>query len=192
MSERTAIVIDGTSAVSDEIQRDFSFRLMPLHVIFGDEEFTPGVDLTPAQFYTKLASSRVPPTTSAPSLGECLDVFQGLAREGYKSILAITVINEASVTHQVAKTAAEQVHDFIRIRGVVRHLEPWVLQLLGLVTSMLQAAGGGVEEVMNLRKLGLRQRNAVGGLRFSLRRSTSQERSEVADGFIECERLDRN
>src|SRR5712692_8056680 len=90
------------------------------------------------------------------------------------------------------RKAAEQVHDFIRIRRVVRHLKAWVLQLLGLVASMLQAACGGVEEVMELRKLGLRERNAVGGLRFLRRRSTSQKRSEVADGFIECERLDRN
>src|SRR5262249_39528762 len=44
------------------------------------------------------------------------------------------------------------------------------IAVLGLVKSMLQAAGGGVEEVINLRKLRLRQRDAVGGLRFSRRR----------------------
>ncbi len=82
--------------------------------------------------------------------------------------------------------------DLIRIRGIVRHLKPWVLQLLGLVARMLQAAGGGVEEVIDLLKLGLRQRDAVGGLRFSRRRSTTQKRSEVVGGFIECERLERN
>ena len=110
MSERTAIIIDGSSALPDEVQRDFGFHLLPVHVLFGDDDFTPGLDITPAQFYEKLASSKKLPSTAAPSLGECVEIYQRLAREGFRSILAITVINEASVTHTVAKTAAQQVN----------------------------------------------------------------------------------
>ena len=109
MSDRTVIVIDGSSAMSDEVQREFHFRLLPIHVLFGDEDFTPGVNLTTAEYYEKLASSKKPPTTAAPSLGECVEIYQRLVREGFRSILVITVINEASVTHTVAKTAAQQV-----------------------------------------------------------------------------------
>src|SRR6266568_5174356 len=108
MSERTVIVIDGSSAMSDEVQREFHFRLLPIHVLFGDEDFTPGVNLTTAEYYEKLATSKKP-TTAAPSLGECVEIYQRLVREGFRSILVITVINEASVTHTVAKTAAQQV-----------------------------------------------------------------------------------
>ena len=110
MSERTAIVLDGTAALSDEVQRDFSFRTLPLHVLFGEEDFTAGVNLTHAQYYEKLAVSKMIPTTSAPSLGECLDVFRALAQEGFRSILVLTVIAEKSVTNSVAKTAAQQGH----------------------------------------------------------------------------------
>ena len=46
MSDRSVIVIDGSSAMSDEVQREFRFRLLPIHVLFGDEDFTPGVNLT--------------------------------------------------------------------------------------------------------------------------------------------------
>ncbi len=109
MTERSVIVIDGSSAMSDQVKREFSFRLLPIHVLFGDEDFTPGVNMTPAEFYAKLASSKTPPTTAAPSLGECVEIYQTLVREGFRSILVITVINEASVTHTVAKTAAQQV-----------------------------------------------------------------------------------
>src|SRR5207245_4969169 len=55
------------------------------------------------------AWSKRPPTTAAPSLGECVEVYRALVDEGFRSILVITVINEASVTHTVAKTAAQQV-----------------------------------------------------------------------------------
>src|SRR5437899_4270138 len=109
MSDRSVIVIDGSSAMSDEVQREFRFRLLPIQVLVGDEDFAPGVNLTTAEYYEKLASSKKPPTTAAPSLGECVEIYQGLVKEGFRSILVITVINEASVTHTVAKTAAQQV-----------------------------------------------------------------------------------
>src|SRR5213596_3447830 len=99
MSDRAVIVIDGSSAMSDEVQREFRFRLLPIHVLFGDEDFTPGVNMTTAEYYEKLASSKKPPTTAAPSLGECVEIYQSLVKEGFRSILVITVINEASVTH---------------------------------------------------------------------------------------------
>jgi DegV family protein with EDD domain len=103
--------------MSEQVQMEFNFRLLPIHVLFGDEDFTPGVNMTPAEFYAKLASSKTPPTTAAPSLGECVEIYQALVREGFRSILVITVINEASVTHTVAKTAAQQV-DGARIEVV--------------------------------------------------------------------------
>ena len=109
MSERAVIVIDGSSAMSEEVQREFRFRLLPIHVLFGDEDFTPGVNMTTAEYYEKLASSKKPPTTAAPSLGECVEIYRALVAEGFRSILVITVINEASVTHTVAQTAAQQV-----------------------------------------------------------------------------------
>ena len=56
MSDRSVIVIDGSSAMSDEVQREFRFRLLPIHVLFGDEDFTPGVNMTTAEYYEKLAS----------------------------------------------------------------------------------------------------------------------------------------
>src|SRR6266550_1366104 len=109
MSDRSVIVIDGSSAMSDEVQGEFHFRLLPIHVLFGDEDFTPGVNMTTAEYYEKLESSKKPPTTAAPSLGECVEIYRALVAEGFRSILVITVINEASVTHTVAKTAAQQV-----------------------------------------------------------------------------------
>ena len=67
MTERSVIVIDGSSAMSDQVKREFNFRLLPIHVLFGDEDFTPGVNMTPAEFYAKLASSKCHRATVARS-----------------------------------------------------------------------------------------------------------------------------
>ncbi|HEY7624246.1 MAG TPA: DegV family protein [Candidatus Limnocylindria bacterium] len=151
MKEKAAIVIDGSSALSDEVQRDFAFRVLPIHVLFGDEDFTPGLNLTPAQYYEKLASSKTAPTTAAPSLGECVEIFQSLVAEGFRSILVITVINEASVTHTVAKAAAQQV-DGARIEVVDSRTTAGGITLIATACARVLRGGGSFDAAVALAR----------------------------------------
>jgi DegV family protein with EDD domain len=151
MSERAAIIIDGSSALTDEVLRDYGLHVLPVHVLFGDEEFTPGVDITPPQFYEKLESSKKLPTTAAPSLGECVEIYQRLVHEGFKSILAITVINEASVTHTVAKTAAQQVTG-ARIEVVDSRTTAGGITLIGTACARALRNGRSFDEVVALAR----------------------------------------
>jgi len=151
MSERTAIIIDGSSALPEEVQRDFGFHLLPVHVVFGDEEFTPGTDITAPQFYGKLESAKKLPTTAAPSLGECVEIYQRLVREGFRSILAITVINEASVTHTVAKTAAQQVNG-ARIEVVDSRTTAGGITLIATACARALRNGRSFDEVVALAR----------------------------------------
>jgi fatty acid kinase fatty acid binding subunit len=151
MSERAAIIVDGSSALPEEVQRDFGFHVLPVHVVFGDEEFTPGIDITAAQFYEKLASAKKLPTTAAPSLGECVEIYQRLVHEGFRSILAITVINEASVTHTVAKTAAQQV-DGARIEVVDSRTTAGGITLIATACARALRNGRSFDEVVALAR----------------------------------------
>ncbi|HEV8534768.1 MAG TPA: DegV family protein [Candidatus Limnocylindria bacterium] len=151
MSDRSAIILDGTAALSDEMQRDFAFRTLPVHVIFGDEDFTAGVDLTAPQFYEKLVSSKKMPTTAAPSLGECLDLYERVVHEGYRSILVITVIAEASVTHSVAKTAAQQVNG-ARIEVVDSRTTAGGISLIGTACARALRDGQSFDQSVTLAK----------------------------------------
>jgi DegV family protein with EDD domain len=151
MSERIAIVVDGTAALSDEVQRDFGLKTLPLHVIFGDEDFTAGVNMTPAQYYDKLAQAKAIPTTSAPSLGECLDVYQGLVREGFRSILVLTVIAEKSMTNTVATTAAQQV-DGARVEVVDTRSTAGGISLIGTACGRALREGRPFEDVVALAR----------------------------------------
>src|SRR2546428_10116425 len=151
MSDRAVIVIDGSSAMSDEVQREFRFRLLPIHVLFGDEDFTPGVNMTTAEYYEKLASSKKPPTTAAPSLGECVEIYRVLVAEGFRSILVITVINEASVTHTVAKTAAQQV-DGARIEVVDSRTTAGGITLIATACARILRDGRSFDDVVSMAR----------------------------------------
>ena len=83
-------------------------HVVPVQVAFGEEEYLDRVEITPKQFYAKLARSQVLPKTSQPSPAEFLRVYRYLARY-CAGILSIHVSSEVSGTYQVALTAARTV-----------------------------------------------------------------------------------
>src|SRR5919198_904932 len=107
MAERYAIVVDGTACLSKEVEQEFDIRWLPLHVDIGKETYTAGVDLSPSEFYSKIAAPGVLTGTSQPNMGECRDVYDGIAREGTKKMLVLTVATELSGTYSVATTTAQ-------------------------------------------------------------------------------------
>ena len=105
-AENTAIVLDSTSDFSDAPSRYPNFRIVPLYVLFGDESFKDYVEMTPDRFYERLQSDPQMPTTSQPTPGDFLAVFDELA-QSYEHILAITISSTLSGTHASAQAGAE-------------------------------------------------------------------------------------
>ena len=54
-AENTAIVLDSTADFPDAPERYPNFRVVPLYVRFGDESFRDYVEITPDEFYERLA-----------------------------------------------------------------------------------------------------------------------------------------
>jgi DegV family protein with EDD domain len=80
--------------------------MVPLKVHFGDETFRDGVDLTPGEFFARLASSPVLPTTSQPTVGEFTSVYRALTAD-YEHVLAFHLASTMSGTYQASLTAAQ-------------------------------------------------------------------------------------
>ena len=51
----TAVVLDSTADFPDAPTRFPNFRVVPLYVRFGDESFRDYEEMTPGQFYERLA-----------------------------------------------------------------------------------------------------------------------------------------
>lgn len=104
-----AIVVDGTTVLAPEARRDLDIRYLPLHVSFGAESYTAGLDLSSEQFYARIAQPNAHPTTSQPSIGECRAVYEQAVADGYDKLLVLTVATEFSGTFSVAATTAGQI-----------------------------------------------------------------------------------
>jgi len=150
MSERFAIMVDGTAGVPDELASELDIRILPLHVNFGEESFTAGVDLSSAQFYERLEKPDARPTTSQPSLGECTAAFEAAQREGAERILAITVATELSGTYSALTTAREQVS--IPVEVVDSRATSGSIALIGLAAARARARGASFDETAALAR----------------------------------------
>lgn len=104
--ENTAIVLDSTSDYPEAPSRFPNMRFVPLYVQFGDETFRDYVELGPADFYERLRTSTVLPTTSQPTPQDFLSTYEGLA--GYERIYSLHVSSKVSGTFQSAELAAAE------------------------------------------------------------------------------------
>jgi DegV family protein with EDD domain len=104
-AENTAVVLDSTADFPEAPERYPNFRIVPLYVRFDDESYKDYVEITPAQFYERLAAAPHPPTTSQPTPGDFALVYDELA-PGYERILSLQISSTLSGTFASAEAAA--------------------------------------------------------------------------------------
>ncbi len=102
----TVIITDSTCDIDKSVLQQMNVEMIPLTVLFGEESFKDGVDLTKEEFFEKLASSSVNPTTSQPTPELFLEVFNKYKAEG-REMVYIGISSVLSGTMQSAKIAKE-------------------------------------------------------------------------------------
>ena len=142
----TAIVVDSTADFPEAPGRFPNWRIVPLYVRFGDESFRDYVDLTPADFYTRLRGSPVMPTTSQPTPGDFQAVYEGLG--GYERVYSLHIAGTLSGTVESARTAAAEFGDCIRV--IDTETASAAVAMLGLAIQRRLERGTTDEEVEEL------------------------------------------
>src|SRR5438552_15449101 len=102
------IVTDSTADLRPEIQERFGLTVVPLIVNWDGQTFRDKIDLTTADFYQRLRTSKTLPKTGAPSIA----AYEAAVRRQRKTNDALTSVNLASklsATYDVARNPAESV-----------------------------------------------------------------------------------
>jgi len=143
-AENTAIVVDSTADFPKAPERFPNWRVVPLYVRFGDESFRDHVELSPDQFYARLRTSRETPSTSQPTPGDFLAVYEELA--GYERILSIHIAGKLSGTIESARAAARELGGE-RVRTIDSESASAAIAMLGLAIQRRLERGTSDEEV---------------------------------------------
>jgi DegV family protein with EDD domain len=101
------IVTDSTADLPAEIAMELGIDIVPLQVLFGEKAYRDGLDITSEHFFEMLPKSKELPTTSQPSTGEFVRVYERLAADtGH--ILSIHLSAGFSGTVGTARLAARE------------------------------------------------------------------------------------
>ncbi len=101
-----AWITDSTAFITDDLKNNPDVYVMPLEIVFGEEAFEDGVNLNTDQLYQRINSEKEVPTTSQPSVGKFVELFEKLKLE-YDQAIAVHVSGKISGTISSCKIAAD-------------------------------------------------------------------------------------
>lgn len=94
---KVAIVTDSTVNLPPAYLAEYNVTVAPQVIIWGDKTYEDGVDIQPAEFYTRLAQATVMPTSSQVSPARFRDIYSNLLEKDY-DILTIAISSQLSGT----------------------------------------------------------------------------------------------
>ena len=104
---KVAIITDSTAYLPEDLVAAYNITVVPLVVIWDDETLLDNVDITPSEFYQRLATAKNMPSTSQATIKAFSDAFEELSSEGY-DILTIVLSSAISGTLDSAIQAKKQ------------------------------------------------------------------------------------
>jgi DegV family protein with EDD domain len=144
---RVAIVTDSNATVPPDLIQELDIHVVPILLVFGNQTFRDGVDITPGEVYQQQRTSKHIPTTSVPSVGDFLRVYAAAAR-GASGILSIHMSANLSATHSMAVTASQLLDD-VPIRVFTCHTAAMGQGFVVLEAARAAAAGATLDEVVS-------------------------------------------
>jgi fatty acid kinase fatty acid binding subunit len=142
-ADNTAIVLDSTADFPDAAERFSSWRVVPLYLLFGAESYRDYVDIGPGEFYARLRTADVLPTTSQPTPADFRAVYDELA--DYERVLSLHLSAKLSGTFESATRAAAESGE--RVRVIDTETASAAIAMLGLAIQRRLEQGTSDEEV---------------------------------------------
>ncbi len=139
------VVTDTTAYLSPDLRAQWSIHTVPLKIVFNGTA-TDEDQISNADFYTRLVQSDKLPTTSQPSPGEFIALYNRLLLDPEDEIISIHISGGLSGTYQTALSAAQVVAPE-RITVIDSRATTCALGLIVLRAAQLAANGASRGEV---------------------------------------------
>ncbi|HCH09036.1 MAG TPA: DegV family protein [Dehalococcoidia bacterium] len=148
------VVTDSTSDLPADVAESWGIEVVPLNVHFGSDVYKDRVNLMPDTFYDKLINGDVLPTTSQPSVGEFIDVYERLGSDA-DGIVSVHISEKLSGTMNSARLASQQANADCPIEVVDTFQVSMGVGICAMEAAEVANSGGDMNQVI------LAARNAV-------------------------------
>jgi len=140
------VVTDSCSDITPQLAQELGITVVPLYVQFGDETYRDNVDLSTEDFYHKLETSKIRPTTSTATPADFAELFTKLAEET-KEILAITLSEKFSGTYTAALQGKAMVDKDCHIEVIDSKAGAGAQMLLVISAAKMAQRGANLEQI---------------------------------------------
>jgi len=156
------IVTDSTADLPPGLAEELGITVVPVYVKFDGEVYRDRVDISEDEFYQRLMSDPVHPSTEPPTPRDFADVYEKLSREA-DGIISIHISSKISATCNSARRGAELVETECPIEVVDSKFVTMGLGMLVLAANTITKSGKNLPQVTeeveriipNIRLLGL-------------------------------------
>jgi DegV family protein with EDD domain len=166
------IVVDSTADLPPEVTADLGITVVPVLLRFGDRTFREDVDISRAEFFARLQTDPLFPSTAAPAPGVFEDVYRRLAAET-DAVVSIHLSSQYSGIFNAARLGAEAMADSLRVVPVDSGQISLGMGLMAMSAAEAARDGASLSQILNMMS-NLKQRThlfAIPSTLDNLRRS---------------------
>jgi DegV family protein with EDD domain len=117
--QQVRIATDSTADIPASLVAELEIAVVPVQIIWGQEVFQDGVDLSPLTFYDKLARTLELPRTSQPPLSRFVETYRQLLEvAGGAAVVSIHLAGNLSGTLNAAWAAAQTLPEPSRVEVI--------------------------------------------------------------------------
>ncbi len=144
-------IISDVNAGLDYIGIDPQIPVLRSIINFGEEHYVDGVDIKADEFYKKIdkkLSEGIIPSTSAPTIGDAMELIEKLIDEGYTDVIMYAISFQLSSIGSMIETLKEEYEDKIRIHVVDTKTATYLQGFLAVTAKQMADSGHSVEEII--------------------------------------------
>lgn len=104
--EKIAILVDSGTDVPQEYQDKYPIYMAPLKIIYKNREYNDRLEISPQEVYARLEQEI--PRTSLPESDIVKGLFEQIKKDGFDTVLVITISSGLSGTHNMLRLMSEE------------------------------------------------------------------------------------
>lgn len=145
---KIAVVTDSTCYLTKEEIAANNIHVVPIPFTLNGKTYKEGVDITSEEFYKQLKTASTFPSTSQPSIGEMMELYQGLADQGYDAVISIHLTKTISGFLNNITQLSEEMKDTIKIVPFDSGITVKLMGYLAIEAAKLANQGADIDEIV--------------------------------------------